>query len=114
MTEDQAKKKWCPMVRQVAIDDDNQVLNSTSYNRCAHEVRRESFSPNGSKRIASGCMMWQKLEQAFRSCDYPSVIDEPERPDSVPANWEWIGFQFDDNEPAGWLEPVNGYCGLTK
>lgn len=59
-TEEEAKKKWCPMVRIVGVDGkENGVVNRTSYNKCVHVGEREDFIPAGSECIASKCMMWE-------------------------------------------------------
>jgi hypothetical protein len=61
MTELEAKKRWCPMVRIVTVSNSpsHHVANHTSYNSCQiEEVEGGSFKPSGTTCIASGCMMW--------------------------------------------------------
>ena len=52
MTEDEARKKWCPMAR-IASDPEDA---SSAYNR---NPDAEGVIQNGSRCIASDCMMWR-------------------------------------------------------
>ena len=62
MTEDEAKTKWCPMVRQGYNDKIGEMNNQWAFDKL--------FS---GKCIASGCMMWRwkiiSLELAMRNAD---------------------------------------------
>lgn len=46
MTEDEAKTKWCPMVRYVVLPDENRLENN-----------RDTIF-HGNHCIGSACMMW--------------------------------------------------------
>ncbi len=71
--------------------------------------------------IGDKCAMWrwgEPLERRFVVCDDPNVIEEPKRPEVIPASWTFIPHEGD--EPAGWVEPVDemfarrrGYCGMA-
>jgi len=65
MTEDEAKTKWCPMVRYAVLDND------------AFDNRAELSKPN--RCIASSCMMWRTIEiKSEKSGDYVTVTVFPE------------------------------------
>lgn len=51
MTEQEAKEKWCPMVRAAMGVDDNNAANAG----CKPEERVLSYS----LCVASACMMWR-------------------------------------------------------
>ena len=88
MTEDDARKRWCPMARVCVVGPDGEHM--TSFNRtCSSSDDIDSFQTNGPmKCIASDCMMWKwKLE---------------------PSRAELLNAQAN----AGQVE--NGYCGLIK
>ena len=59
MTEDDARKKWCPMARVCVIGPDGEHM--TSFNRtCSSSDDIDSFQTNGPmKCIASDCMMFK-------------------------------------------------------
>jgi hypothetical protein len=53
MTEEEAKTKWCPMVR-FEIGPQNAAWQNVAYSN-----RGEEFSPRVCRCIASDCMMWR-------------------------------------------------------
>lgn len=77
--------------------------------------------PGWSHCVADKCAMWrwgEPLERRFVVCDDPSVIEEPKRPDVIPTSWTFM--PHEDDDPAGWVEPVDemfarrrGYCGMA-
>jgi len=88
MKEEIAKTKWCPMAKQVAVDRDNEVLNSAAYNKCARlGGDKRVFEPNGTKCIGSDCMMWRW-----------SITKEVEQ----------------NGEKITYVSETHGYCGLAK
>lgn len=57
MTEEEAKKKWCPMVR-FTIGPDTATWQGVAYtNRC------KGLEPASVTCIASDCMMWQQADR---------------------------------------------------
>lgn len=71
MYTEEAKKKWCPMVRLIAVTDKNEVINSTSYNKAMQVKEERIITPAGSTCIASDCMMWR--------WEYERVVSMPKR-----------------------------------
>lgn len=61
MTEDEAKTKWCPMAKQVAIDGDMKVLGSTSFNRTS-KPDGSIVMPSSCFCIGSACMAWKEIK----------------------------------------------------
>ena len=51
VTEDEARKKWCPFARQMSLVEDEVVGRSSSWNRT-------SGIQQNPKCIASECMAW--------------------------------------------------------
>jgi hypothetical protein len=98
LTEEEAKQKWCPMVRLVAVSGKNEVINHTSYNRAMHVTDIQMINPCGSFCIVSDCMMWRREDQE-------TWIDriEESRKKSCPAM---------SAQEAADLLPRQGYCGL--
>lgn len=95
MKEEDARKKWCPMVKMVAVDHNNRVLNSAAFNKCSRENQAgKHFEPDGSSCIASECMMWVQTDN---ECD-----PMPGPPKGTSAVQEEPKYY-----PAG-------YCGLIK
>ena len=104
MTEDQAKTKWCPMVRMNGAEARfggaplGPALNCTSYNR----------NPKEANCIASGCMMWRSTEvlPAFTGSDVVWWIKK---------HREIFGSTIIEAKAAadsGKPIPGGGYCGL--
>lgn len=115
MREDQAKTKWCPMVRTVP---DAQGYASGNH------FEGGSFSERTLCR-GSECMMWRQMEQQqFQFLEAPDVeaFIEPQRPTCVPKEWAFVPATKSplNTQLAGWLEDdasarlrIGGYCGLA-
>lgn len=59
MTEDEAKKKWCPESRMTPSDADGNVdLQSPVLNRV--EIKSKAVIPRGAMCIGSACMAFRK------------------------------------------------------
>lgn len=92
MTEEEAKTKWCPMTGAVAPND----------------LKKRTCE-------GSGCMAWRwsNANRHMVIAEDLGAIIEPLRPANVPASYTWVPHDPDEGEPAGWLEPRHGYCGLA-
>jgi len=55
MTEEEAKTKWCPMIRHAINDTDNNACN-----RAAKDVNFISYTC-----ITTNCMMWRWTEDTY-------------------------------------------------
>lgn len=53
MTQAEARKKWCPFVRNLFSDEDG----AAAYNRCYLQGNHVD-ELSGAKCVASDCMMW--------------------------------------------------------
>ena len=73
------------------------------------------------------CMAWEWEEKKPRSHfyapyqdgfgEYPLLVDEPNRPENVPANWLWQPADLDEGSRGYWDEPkdeakarATGFC----
>jgi len=56
MTEEDARKKWCPHARVWQISGD--ITTAVAYNRTESELGSYT-NPTRSRCIASDCMMWE-------------------------------------------------------
>lgn len=117
-TEQEARQSWaCPWAMMQAP--------SGAYNR-------ENVSPArlvvGCKCLGADCggwRWWEDVALTFLMARDPELQatwdalgeddDPPERPDHVPASYDFV---YQDGEPAGWVEPFEqanlrrrGYCG---
>lgn len=123
MTEDEAKKKWCPFVRIADIDG---ALN----NRCKPVMEERTTVGQASGCIGSACMAWREIKPTglkFIPCDDQFAFIEPSRPDHVPNSWLWnngtpehLLAHYQNSQAAGWRESeeaaherLGGYCGLA-
>ena len=57
MTEDNAKQKWCPMVRDLTAQQSG--MTDSPYNRLAGCIEEST------KCIASDCMMWREAPEGY-------------------------------------------------
>ncbi len=58
MTENEARKKWCPHVRLWQLSGNG---GDTAYNRIESEMGT-NINPINSRCVASDCMMWRNNE----------------------------------------------------
>jgi hypothetical protein len=69
MTEEEAKRKWCPAIRFL-IGPETSTWKGVAYtNRC------QELEPSACLCIASECMMWRK-EKALYGDDYGKDIPD--------------------------------------
>jgi len=66
MTEDEARTKWCPMVRYKSGGGEGINRWATSDDK--------NYSPDHSKCIASDCMMWREIREQDSSTGYWNII----------------------------------------
>lgn len=98
LTEDEAKKKWCPMVR---------AGNEAGCNR-----NESDASGRLDRCIASECMMWQWLPKThYREMELwsKSKNTKVNSAHSDDADWRPIYGEKSDEPP-----PAVGYCGLMQ
>lgn len=113
VTPAQAATMWCPHAR----------VGSWASNR---EVRPDRVLTEFTACIGPRCMAWRKSERSPRLlryfCDDAKATVEPERTFDVPASWEFVPFdpEDDDDSRAMWLEDDAalesrhlGWCGLA-
>src|SRR5438128_194473 len=67
------------------------------------------------------CMGWNWQTDRFRRFQRSTdnFIDEPPRPDNVPASWTWQPYDHEEGNQSGWLQLTDeadatrlGYCGF--
>jgi hypothetical protein len=111
LTEEAAKKRWCPFVRHSNGPEG-------SWNRLTNSVTdHESYTC-----LASECMAWRqegaRAQGSYRPQEPVSWISagstyavEPKRPDWMTDAWRW------DQARGVWIvggvESTKGYCGLA-
>jgi len=74
MTEEQAKQKWCPMVRAADNTSDNNSANASA------SVDGDGRNPPYARCIGSNCMMWrQDTGQNVGECGLtmPAIATKP-------------------------------------
>jgi len=60
LTEDQARKTWCPMTRVIFMEDGNIPADQTSWNRLQPNVQKTSVKTGPTVScLASQCAMWR-------------------------------------------------------
>ena len=97
MTEEEAKKKWCPEVRLSAISENGKHYYAASRDRCFF-VPPNTKDPERdiTKCIASACMMWRWENQDI----WINRVEEGEKVSGM------------DTQEAADCLPRLGYCGL--
>jgi len=94
ITEEEARKKWCPFVRLLSVTtrDGKPEAAIASFNRIAlsPDPSTHVMSPETARCIASECMAWR----------WAKVKDVITR-EPPPGHYEWV-----DSD-------VYGYCGLA-
>ncbi len=110
MTEDEAKKKWCPFVRLVVADATGADPSSVAANRVGVRGTREVKLPDAACCIASACMAW-RWSETKRSAAFLEAVQahmaasaKPNFNTSVQAVYAETGGKFERSE---------GYCGLA-
>lgn len=113
MTEPEAKTKWCPFTRQTYHE-------YGAYNRQSNGAPLDTCCCIGSQ-----CMAWRwSTERSTLRRMVPEgfewSVEEPPRPDELPASWEWQPADEAEGDYGRWYEPVaeadarrHGYCGLA-
>jgi len=128
VTEAEARKKWCPMVRIARRESPEPYSNSLVQivvAGCNTDALGGTRVPASCRCIASDCMMWVTAGEApvYRTlvCAEDAAETEPARPDHVPPSWTFVPASEDDNGIAHWIEPDNDYnarrlgrCGLAR
>ena len=71
MTEEEARKKWCPHVRLWQISGNG---NDTAYNRTESEIGN-NINPIRSRCIASDCMMWESYGMGGGDCGLKRISE---------------------------------------
>lgn len=99
ITEEEARKKWCPMVRV----NDCGAYDPVSVNRQSRSVSATGFDVMPITRcIASGCMMWRTVREHFKATT-------KERDQHV--GWECS--PHPNSNYATYHRNDRGYCGLA-
>ena len=101
MTEDDARKRWCPMVRYKSTKGEG-------INRWV-DIDDAQMLPDMARCIASECMMWQWIQETKIFAANESPVDE---------GWRKIGAApMSEAYSIIWLkepdEKTQGYCGLA-
>ena len=68
MTEDAAKLKWCPMIRNIPLGVGENYRGVTTRDNPANYERN---------CIASGCMMWHPTDNEYPSSGFGKVESKP-------------------------------------
>ena len=106
LTEDEARKKWCPMSR-VAVDTESAFR--VAYNRI---ISQDGLNATGiaMRCIASDCAMWREAQTVETEINDTWFIYDP------PKGWRYV-VSFDDGmakfERTLSDAPKSGYCGLA-
>lgn len=126
VTEEEAAKRWCPMVRTVAVGTGQMV----SGNRVFRNKEERHDNPPVSRCIGSECMMWRWVGAVFQRHRWPvvaggkgaaSLLEEPARDPLTPKSWNWVHGDPQQGGSGYWEEPEaeafarrEGYCGLSR
>jgi hypothetical protein len=103
MTEDEAKTKWCPFVRQIGTlrnSQSNEVFATGSQNR-GHQM---GGALHNCMCIGSGCMAWRwNKDFALQEISTGKIQKAP-----LPASWDGSK-HFSIDVPS----ETEGFCGLA-
>lgn len=125
MTREQAEKTWCPMVRRARVEQPQGATREIVVAGRSTDALGGDRVPASCRCIADRCAMWRWAEEpATRRCVLTDTNGqhtvEPERPLSVPSDWEFCAYDPAEGEPSCWVEPEHiarqrrcGYCGLA-
>jgi len=97
VTEDEAKKRWCPFAASRSVERGTATRHITVTSWLTNKDEPDSFNI---RCIGSDCMAW-RWKHVFSTND----AHRPSRPDGVVATVDVIG------ETETWH--LNGYCGLA-
>jgi len=92
MTENEAKRKWCPMVR----------LGQSNMNQPAINRQPDADVPSGARCIGMACMMWRQ--------------DQKPNPDWKPSSGMMSSYPYQDTRfdtPMYIADETSGHCGLA-
>ncbi len=109
MTEDEAKTKWCPLVRLVGFKDS--IAEGTSWNRAPDDPDGQQ-SP-GTKCIASACMAWRYDEAEYEHGECLPLGAAPADPGWEQDGETWYcGPGVSGEKRMRWkrAKPRTGYC----
>ena len=119
-TEKQAAQLWCPMVRAANGKQATNCAVNTEQIMRDYPGEQDNGRNTSGNCIASHCAVWRWADEPRRrshTCSDINAMHEPERPSSVPTNWEFCPAEDDS---AAWVEPESeqlarrtGYCGLA-
>lgn len=108
MTEDEAKTKWCPFVREVGV-----AANGKQYTAGNRHIDFKSNAtygnPVGCRCIASECMAW-RTDPMYRDRYMVTFNSKPEE------EWHWnpTGHKGYESAKVRILRDASfGYCGLA-
>lgn len=117
-----AAGQWCPFTRVYELWQSRESETLIAINRYA----TNDHLPPGSGCIGPRCMAWRwadgtSMDRKFQICwSNRNATKELPRPAAVPASWEWVPHDPDENDPAGWREDEasalarrRGFCGLS-
>jgi len=109
LTENEAKKKWCPYARETG--GENRTF-----------MKKDATAPPAECRcIASLCMAWRwgepdPKQKSTHHRNRKASTPYGWRPADVPQSWEWV--PYNGETQAHWLEPEaeakarrRGHCG---
>ena len=112
LTEEQAREKWCPFVRTMAVTEGN--VAASGFNRVAQLP--DTNGVMSATCIGSACMAWRKMPDDFDRVFVPALADAW-GPSPGP---EWVlsatAHASDRNGPGQyWAKRRDdrGYCGLA-
>lgn len=78
MTEDEARKKWCPFARFIAPLDKNGVIAAMTdgCNRIFASADNHELNPSAARCIASECMAWRNVFEKQEKKGAPVGVKE--------------------------------------
>ena len=88
MTEEEAKTKWCPMVR-IMFRQDGGGANSWTHDNPKGEINAYARMPEQSRCIGSGCMMWRDRSAAEQKSTTGALGESPVPPPG--EGWAIVG-----------------------
>jgi len=81
MTEDEAKKKWCPMVRAGDVNTYGCATLAGAWNSYMQKVDVDKYklirNPKEARCLASKCMMWREYVADLELYGYCGLAGKP-------------------------------------